>query len=96
MPRGYMGCLAAKSCRRIVIIFGCCVATLIIVIIGRMLTVPPVRAQESAQSERETIYYRYLEFASLVEEGSIEPHWMADASSFWYKAERVRPAALGG
>ena len=30
------------------------------------------------------MYHRYLEFASLVKGGTIEPHWMADGSSFWY------------
>ncbi len=43
-----------------------------------------VRAQEAEQSEREAMYYRYMEFASYVRGGSIEPHWMADGSSFWY------------
>ena len=43
-----------------------------------------VRAQEPEQSEKETMYYRYLEFPSYVKGGSIEPHWMADGSSFWY------------
>ena len=43
-----------------------------------------VHAQEARQSEREAIYYRYLEFRSYVKGGSIEPHWMADGSSFWY------------
>ncbi|MCH8247364.1 MAG: DPP IV N-terminal domain-containing protein [Bacteroidetes bacterium] len=73
--------------------FSRCVATLIIVVTGHMLTVPPVRAQETTQSEREAMYYRYLEFASYVKGGLIElneanryvePHWMADGSSFWY------------
>ena len=64
--------------------FSRCVATLIIVVIGRILTVPPVCAQESAQSEREAMYYRYLDFPSYVKGGSITPHWMADGSSFWY------------
>jgi len=41
-------------------------------------------AQEAKQSEREAMYYRYLEFASYVKGGSIEPHWMTDGSSFWY------------
>lgn len=40
--------------------------------------------EEARQSEREAMYYRYLEFASLVKAGSIQPHWMADGSSFWY------------
>ena len=44
----------------------------------------PVLGQEAQQSEREAMYYRYLEFASYVKGGSIEPHWMADGSSFWY------------
>ncbi|MGH2397404.1 MAG: DPP IV N-terminal domain-containing protein, partial [bacterium] len=38
---------------------------------------------EAGQSEREAMYYRYLEFASLVKGGSVQPHWMADGSSFW-------------
>ncbi len=41
-------------------------------------------AAEPTSSEREAMYYRYLEFASYVKGGSIEPHWMADGSSFWY------------
>ncbi|MEE9233888.1 MAG: hypothetical protein V3U28_00410, partial [Candidatus Acidoferrales bacterium] len=42
------------------------------------------RPQEATQAEREAMYYRYLEFPSYVKGGSIEPHWMADGSSFWY------------
>ena len=30
------------------------------------------------------MYTRYLKFASYVRGGTIEPHWMADGSSFWY------------
>ena len=41
-------------------------------------------SQDEKQSERKTMYYRYLTFASLVKGGSIQPHWMADKSSFWY------------
>ncbi|MGH8057683.1 MAG: DPP IV N-terminal domain-containing protein, partial [Candidatus Entotheonellia bacterium] len=44
----------------------------------------PGIAQEAAHSEREAMYYRYLEFASYVKGGSITPHWMAGGSSFWY------------
>ncbi len=44
----------------------------------------PGFAQEAGQTEREAMYYRYLEFPSYVKGGSIEPHWMADGSSFWY------------
>ena len=29
-----------------------------------------------SSSEREAMYYRYLEFASYIRGGSIEPHWM--------------------
>ncbi len=45
---------------------------------------PSAPAQEAERSEREAMYYRYLEFPSYVKGGSIEPHWMADRSSFWY------------
>ncbi len=54
------------------------------VVIGLVLITQPVNAQPKDQSEREAMYYRYLEFASYVKGGSIEPHWMADGSSFWY------------
>ena len=40
--------------------------------------------QEARLSDRQALYYRYLEFPSLVKGGSIEPPWMADGSSFWY------------
>ena len=43
-----------------------------------------LRAQDEKQSEREAMYHRYLEFPSYVKGGSIQPHWMADGSSFWY------------
>ena len=43
-----------------------------------------VHAQEASQTEREAMYYRYLEFAAYVKGGSIEAHWMADGSSLWY------------
>ncbi len=45
---------------------------------------PSAPAQEAEQSEREAMYYRYLEFSSYVKGGSIQPHWMADGSNFWY------------
>jgi len=60
------------------------VKRLVIVVIGLLVIVPLVHAQETRQSEREAMYYRYLEFPSYVKGGSVEPHWMADGSSFWY------------
>ncbi len=59
-------------------------AFFLLVVLCLAVIAPLVRAQESEQSEREAMYYRYLEFASYVKGGSIEPHWMADGSSFWY------------
>lgn len=38
----------------------------------------------SELTEREVMYYRYLEFASSFKGGTITPHWMTDGSSFWY------------
>ncbi|HUF53224.1 MAG TPA: DPP IV N-terminal domain-containing protein [Dehalococcoidia bacterium] len=58
--------------------------TAIFLIIGLVLIAPFTGAQDTKQAEREAMYYRYLEFASYVKGGSIEPHWMADGSSFWY------------
>ena len=57
---------------------------LIFLIVGLVVIATPVRAQQAEQAEREAMYYRYLEFASYVKGGSVDPHWMADGSSFWY------------
>jgi len=59
-------------------------ATFIFLVVALLVSAPVLLAQEAKQSEREAMYYRYLEFASYVKGGSIEPHWMADGSSFWY------------
>ncbi len=53
-------------------------------VIGLVLITPPVNAQPKDHSEHEAMYHRYLEFASYMQGGSIDPHWMADGSSFWY------------
>ncbi len=57
---------------------------LVLLVIGLAIVASPLPSQDAEQSEREAMYYRYLEFASLVKGGSIQPHWMADGSSFWY------------
>ncbi len=59
-------------------------AAVVILFLAHAIAAPLVRAQEADQPEREAMYYRYLEFASYVKGGSLEPHWMADGSSFWY------------
>ena len=53
-------------------------------VIGLVLITSPVNAQPKEQSAREEMYRRYLEFPKYVKGGSIESHWMADGSSFWY------------
>jgi hypothetical protein len=53
-------------------------------VISLIVNVPLVDAQEPTRSEREEMYYRYLDLRSYVKGGSIEPHWMVDGSSFWY------------
>ena len=58
--------------------------TIFILFVSLIVMASSIRAQETEQSEREAMYYRYLEFASYVKGGSVEPHWMADGSSFWY------------
>ena len=59
-------------------------AFFLMVLLGLAVIAPLARAQQAEQSEREAMYYRYLEFASYVKGGSIQPHWLADGSSFWY------------
>ncbi|MFQ5927317.1 MAG: DPP IV N-terminal domain-containing protein, partial [Terriglobia bacterium] len=58
--------------------------TFVFLLLGLLVIAPFVSAQEAGQAEREAMYYRYLEFASYVKGGSIQPHWLADGSSFWY------------
>ena len=58
--------------------------TIFILFFSLIVIASSIYAQETEQSEREAMYYRYLEFASYVKGGSVEPHWMADGSSFWY------------
>ncbi|MCH8866099.1 MAG: DPP IV N-terminal domain-containing protein [Proteobacteria bacterium] len=58
--------------------------TTFILFVSLIAIASSICAQETEQSEREAMYYRYLEFASYVTGGSVEPHWMADGSSFWY------------
>ena len=45
-------------------------------------------SQEAIQVEREAMYRKYLDIASYVKGGHVEPHWMADGSSFWYTEYR--------
>ena len=59
-------------------------ATVVILFLAHAITAPLVRAQQAEQSEREAMYHRYLEFASYVKGGTVQPHWMADGNSFWY------------
>lgn len=54
------------------------------VLVGLVVMCLSVRAQDVKQSEREAMYARYLAFPSYVKGGSVQPHWMADGSSFWY------------
>ena len=59
-------------------------ALFLLVVLCLAVIAPLVRAQQAELSEQEAMYYRYLEFASYVKGGSVDPHWMADGSSFWY------------
>jgi hypothetical protein len=55
-----------------------------LLVAGLLVTARVVGAQETTQSERETMYRRYLDFPSKAMGGWLPPHWMADGSSFWY------------
>jgi hypothetical protein len=59
------------------------------------LTKAATSAEDRVQSERLAMYYRYLDFESLLKGGSIHPHWMTDGSSFWY-AEVLRTTGSFG
>jgi len=56
----------------------------VFLVMGIVVIPPLVCAQEAEPSGQEAMYYRYLEFASYVKGGNVDPHWMADGSSFWY------------
>jgi len=58
---------------------------IVLLVTGIVVSTSLACAGEPTPSEREAMYYRYLEFfPSYVNGGSIEPYWMADGSSFWY------------
>ena len=58
---------------------------LLAITISTLLFILPVHArQATTPATREAMYQRHLDFASNVKGGSVEPHWMADGSSFWY------------
>ena len=38
----------------------------------------------SDTNDRQELFERYLDFASLVQDASVEPNWLADGTSFWY------------
>ncbi len=57
---------------------------IVLLITGIVVSSSLARAGEPTPSEREAMYYRYLEFRSYVKGGAIEPHWMADVSSSLY------------
>lgn len=64
---------------------------IVFLVVVLMLIAPFVSAQETKQSptgpgqaEHDSMFYRYLKFASYVKGGSITPHWMADGNSFRY------------
>ncbi len=57
---------------------------IVLLVTGIVAAAPLAHAGEPTRSEQEAMYYRYLEFPSYVKGGYIEPHWMADGSSFWY------------
>lgn len=69
-------------------------ATIVILFLRLLaITVPVCSAAsgqemlQSKQAEREEMYKRYFDFSSYVKGGSIQPHWMADGSNFWYAEE---------
>ncbi len=64
--------------------FGLTARGIVLFVTGIVVSAPLARAGKPTTSEREAMYYRYLEFPSLVKGGSVEPHWMADGSSFWH------------
>ena len=62
---------------------------LVFLVVGLMVSGPVVHSQEAALSEREAMYRRYLEFASYVKGGSIQPHRLTGtARTYWWEAIR--------
>jgi dipeptidyl-peptidase-4 len=56
----------------------------IILVAGLMLIPSLIFAQEEKQLEREAMFHRYLEFASMVKGETLNPQWMSDGNSFCY------------
>ena len=43
-----------------------------------------VAAHQGTPATRDSIFRRFLDYGSMVRGGAIEPHWLADGSSFWF------------
>ena len=53
-------------------------------LVALLLAPAAAETQSPFPPERESVYRELLDFASLIENASLEPHWMADGRSFWY------------
>lgn len=51
-----------------------------------VMTSFPGQSAEAQEPTRATMHDRYLRFWDYVVGGSMEPHWLADGSSFWFAA----------
>ncbi len=53
-------------------------------IAGCLLRPLDLASQSLIPADRDSVYRQLLKFGSLVQDASVEPHWMADKRSFWY------------
>ena len=53
-------------------------------LVALLLASAVAETQSPLPPERESVSRELLDFASLIENASLEPHWMADGRSFWF------------
>jgi dipeptidyl-peptidase-4 len=56
-------------------------------IVAAVATAGPSSAQSATAPTREEMYRRYQQIAFMVRGGTVDPHWMADGTRFWYADE---------
>ena len=72
-----------------------CRGVRVLTLIGMVVsTARSAVAQAGGPATREAMYRRYQDIAFMVPAATVEPHWMADGTSFWYAEEIVTDSVV--
>jgi dipeptidyl aminopeptidase/acylaminoacyl peptidase len=67
---------------------------MVVAAVAAVATAGPSSAQSATAPTREEMYRRYQQIAFMVRGGTVEPHWMADGTRFWYSDETTADSSV--